>query len=98
MNNKTNFDWYKFHEVGCVLYETGGEENLRTAINRFYYGSFCQARDFLLNNNIFYNKTLKDDICSETGVVHEATRLIYKNEKRKIDKKKVKRFMIGLWI
>ena len=53
------FDWYKFYEVGCSLLEKGEEENLRTAINRFYYASFCFSRDFLIENNIYHNADLK---------------------------------------
>ena len=79
------FDWYKFYEVGCRLYEQGSEEDLRTAINRFYYGSFCYARDYLISNNIFYDESLKRDLCSGRGIVHETTRLIFKKEKRLIN-------------
>lgn len=83
-----NFDWYKFHEVGCNLYDGGSDEELRTAINRFYYGAFCYARDYLIVNKIFHNNDLKEKICSNTGKVHEATRLIFKEEKKKINPKK----------
>ncbi|MDO5841707.1 MAG: hypothetical protein Q4Q24_00365 [Methanobrevibacter ruminantium] len=91
MTNNSIFDWHKFHVVGCRLYESGSEENLRTAINRFYYGSFCQARDYLIHNNIFYDEDLKNDLCSGKGVVHEATRLIFLKEKRLINHRQGKK-------
>lgn len=85
MRSNSIFDWYKFYEVGCRLYEQGSEEDLRTAINRFYYGSFCYARDYLISNNIFHDDALKRDLCSDKGIVHETTRLIFKKEKRLIN-------------
>ena len=87
MISNSIFDWYKFYEVGCRLYEHGSEEDLRTAINRFYYGSFCYARDYLISNNIFHDDTLKRDLCSGKAIVHETTRLIFKKEKRLINHK-----------
>lgn len=91
MQNNPTFDWHKFYKIGCQLYDDGSEEDLRTAINRFYYGPFCYARDYLINNNIFYNNELKRDLCSGKGIVHEATRLIYKKETRLIDHNKGKK-------
>lgn len=75
------FDWYKFYEVGCFLLEKGEEENLRTAINRFYYASFCFSRDFLIENNIYYNADLKEKLLSGGSDVHRATRDIFKYSK-----------------
>lgn len=89
--NINTFDWYKFYELGCKLFESGSQEDLRTAVNRFYYGAFCYSRDYLINNKIFYNKKYKNDLLSEKGIVHKTTRLIFKEEKRKINPKKGKK-------
>ena len=61
IENSDTFDWYEFYEMGCLLLEKGDEKSLRTAINRFYYASFCRARDYLIKNDLFF----------ETGVMHE---------------------------
>ena len=99
MISNSIFDWYKFYKVGCRLYEQGSEEDLRTAINRFYYGSFCYARDYLISNNIFHDNTLKKDLCSGKSIAHETTRVIFKKEKRLInhkDGKKIHDWLLDL--
>lgn len=99
MTNNSIFDWYKLHELGCKLYESGSEVELRTAINRFYYGSFCYARDYLIHNKIFVNADLKKDLCSGTGVVHGATQEIFRKEKQKINPKvgrKIHKYLYNL--
>lgn len=78
MSSNANFNWYCFYEVGCELLEKEGEKYWRSAIGRFYYAAFCEARDFLISNNIFYNEDLKDDLTSGKSVVHGATRDIFK--------------------
>lgn len=88
MNNKPLFDWYKFYRHGYALSKHESDEYLRTAINRFYYGSFCYARDYLISKQIFHNKELKNEMLSNTSNVHKATREIFKKEKHRINPKK----------
>lgn len=90
MYNKT-FDWYKLHILGCKLYDNGTEEDLRTAINRFYYGAFCHSRDYLISNKIFIDKKHKTELYNPSSKVHSITRFIFKNEKRKLNHKKGKK-------
>lgn len=82
------FDWYKFYKLGYILSKHESDEYLRTAINRFYYSAFCYARDYLISKQIFHNKELKNEMLSNTGNVHKATREIFKKEKRQINPKK----------
>ncbi len=89
--NIDTFDWYKFYEVGCKLLESESEEDLRTAINRFYYGAFCYSRDYLINNKIYYDKKHKEDLLSDKGIVHVATREIFLKETNKINHSKGKK-------
>lgn len=79
-NDSSNFCWQEFNDLAVELSKSNKEVKLRTAIGRFYYASFCQARDYLINNKIFYNNDLKSQMCSQTSVVHKATINIYKYE------------------
>ena len=81
MSASDDFNWYWLHELGSILLVSDDEAYLRTAINRFYFSAFCEARDYLIRNNIYYNKKLKDELKSNSGEVHSATREIYKLSK-----------------
>lgn len=78
MTDTLDFDWHKFYELGCNLLDENTDESLRTAINRFYYAAFCYARDYLVDNNIFINDELDQQLKSGTGKSHKATRDIFK--------------------
>lgn len=52
---------------------------LRTGIGRYYYSSFLESRDFIINNNIFLNGYNKKIMKSTSGRVHQETRLTFKN-------------------
>lgn len=78
MSSDSNFKWYSFYEVGCELLEKEDSVYWRTAIGRFYYAAFCEAKDFLIYNNIYCNKDLKSKLTSGKGVVHSATQDIFK--------------------
>lgn len=78
MTNTFDFDWYKFYELGCNLLDENTDESLRTAINRFYYAAFCYARDYLIDNNIFIDDELEEQLKSGTGKSHKATRVLFK--------------------
>ena len=78
IENSDTFDWYEFYEMGCLLLKKGDEKSLRTAINRFYYASFCRARDYLIKNNIYHNEDLNDKLHSDKSIVHSATRDLFK--------------------
>ena len=55
MSASDDFNWYWLHELGSLLLSSDDEAYLRTAINRFYFSAFCEARDYLIKNKIFYN-------------------------------------------
>ena len=88
MTNSDNFNWYWLHELGSVLIDSDDEAYLRTAINRFYFSAFCEARDYLIRNKIYHNKKLKDMLRSNSGNTHLATRTIYYNA-NEFDNKKI---------
>ncbi|WP_455644935.1 hypothetical protein [Methanosphaera sp.] len=56
---------------------------MRTAINRFYYAAFCEARDFLIKNieEINCKTKLKKQLTSKKGMGHGATSEIFNNMK-----------------
>ena len=88
MTNSDYFNWYWLHELGSVLLDSDDEAYLRTAINRFYFSAFCEARDYLIRNKIYHNKKLKDMLRSNSGNTHLATRTIYYNA-NEFDNKKI---------
>ena len=79
MTNSDNFNWYWLHELGSLLLSSDDEAYLRTAINRFYFSAFCEARDYLIKNKIFYNDKFEKMLRSGSGKVHSATKNIFRN-------------------
>ena len=73
-----NFNWYWLHELGTILLDSDDEAYLRTAINRFYFSAFCEARDYLIQNKIYYNEKFRKILHSRSGNVHSATSLIFR--------------------
>ena len=72
-----DFEWIELYNLGVLLLKSNDEVYLRTAINRFYYAAFCQARDYLIENKIFYNNKYKKVLTTKEGNVHSATQEIY---------------------
>jgi hypothetical protein len=52
---------------------------LRTGMGRYYYSSFLESRDFILENNIFLNPFNEKIMKSTSGRVHQETRFTFKN-------------------
>lgn len=48
-------------------------------MGRFYYSSFLESRDFILENNLFLNPFNEKIMKSTSGRVHHETRLTFKN-------------------
>ena len=53
--NSNNFDWYEYYELANSYSDEEDNAKLRTGIGRYYYSSFLESRDFILENNIFLN-------------------------------------------
>ena len=79
MSASDDFNWYWLHELGSLLLSSDDEAYLRTAINRFYFSAFCEARDYLIKNKIFYNDKFEKILLSGSGKVHSATKNIFRN-------------------
>ena len=79
MSASDDFNWYWLHELGSLLLSSDDEAYLRTAINRFYFSAFCEARDYLIKNKIFYNDKFEKMLRSGSGKVHSATKNIFRN-------------------
>jgi hypothetical protein len=45
----TTFDWALIHPIGDELIQTDDESHLRSAFNRYYYGSYCSTKYYLVN-------------------------------------------------
>lgn len=79
MSNEAKFDWYMYYLLAISYNNEDNSAKLRTGIGRFYYSSFLESRDFLLDNNIFLNKINKQIMQSTSGRVHRETRIIFNN-------------------
>ena len=78
-NRENHFDWRNLYKIGCELAKSDDETYLRTAINRFYYGAFCYARDFLIEKNISgADRDLHDRLTNGGSDVHGATKECFK--------------------
>ena len=52
---ENNFDWYEYYELANSYSDEEDIAKLRTGMGRFYYSSFLESRDFILENNLFLN-------------------------------------------
>lgn len=78
MNSNNSFNWKDFNDIADILISLNTDAAYRTAINRYYYSTFCHARDYLVINGIYRNKKSKIIMNSETSEVHKETREIFK--------------------
>ena len=78
MTSDEKFDWYDYYLL-AESFETDDSAKLRTGINRFYYSSFLESRDYLIENRIFLDRKSKDIMTSASSQVHEETRMIFRN-------------------
>ena len=76
--NSNNFDWYEYYELANSYSDEEDNAKLRTGICRYYYSSFLESRDFILENNIFLNPFNEKIMKSTSGRVHQETRSIFK--------------------
>ncbi len=74
MSDSEQFDWYKYYEHAISYQNENDEAKLRTGIGRFYYSSFLESRDFILENKTFLNNFNKRIMNSKSGRIHQETR------------------------
>ena len=48
-----NFDWHEYYELANSFLNEEDIAKLRTGMGRYYYSSFLESRDFILENNCF---------------------------------------------
>ena len=73
------FDWYGYYELANSYKDEEDAAKLRTGMGRYYYSSFLESRDFILENNMFLNPFNEKIMKSTSGRVHQETRLTFKN-------------------
>ena len=78
MNYTYSFEWKDFNDIADILINLGTDAAFRTAINRYYFSSFCFARDYIIENKIFRSKKSKNIINSNSSEIHKETREIFK--------------------
>lgn len=74
MSNNEKFDWYRYYEHAQSYHDETDAAKLRTGIGRFYYSSFLESRDFILENETFLNKSNRKIMNSKSGRIHQETR------------------------
>ncbi|MBQ9161012.1 MAG: hypothetical protein IJ122_06800 [Methanobrevibacter sp.] len=82
MTNNDNFDWYDYYRLADSYSNENDPAKLRTGIGRFYYSSFLESRDFILENKTFLNEYNKNIMQSTSGRVHKETRNTFNNHPR----------------
>lgn len=78
MNYTYSFEWKDFNDIADILINLGTDAAYRTAINRYYFSSFCFARDYIIENKIFRSKKSKNIMNSNSAEIHNETREIFK--------------------
>lgn len=77
-----DFDWYEYYELANSYINEEDIAKLRTGMGRFYYSSFLESRDFILENKMFLNNINEKIMKSHSGRVHQETRLTFKNNEK----------------
>lgn len=79
MIDNNYFDWYEYYKLANSYMNEEDVAKLRTGMGRFYYASFLESRDYILENNLFLSKTNEKTMKSTSGRVHQETRFTFKN-------------------
>jgi hypothetical protein len=74
-----DFDWKDYYKLANSYCNEDDAAKLRTGMGRYYYSSFLESRDFILENNMFLNPFNERIMKSSSGRVHQETRLTFKN-------------------
>lgn len=84
MSKLEPFEWTDFNILANSYLNENNESKQRTAISRYYYGSFCTTRDYLNENEIYLDKSSKEKMKSKKSDVHgETSKIFRKHEKFK---------------
>ena len=75
--SEEKFDWKKYYRHANSYKGKNDPEMLRTAIGRYYYSSFLQCRDYLLENDIYLDKKSEKVMHSKSGRIHRETRMTF---------------------
>ena len=54
MKQSEEFEWCEFNNLADSDINQSNEAKQRTGVSRYYYGTFCTTRDFLNENDIFF--------------------------------------------
>ena len=73
-----SFEWKDFNDLADILINLNSDAAYRTAINRYYFSSFCISRDYLILNKIYRSKKSKNIMNSDSSEIHKETRKIAK--------------------
>lgn len=82
MLNNSKFDWYDYYKLAKSFKNENDSAKLRTGIGRFYYSTFLESRDLIINEKLFLDKDSKKTMMSSSGEVHRETRTIFNKHKK----------------
>lgn len=74
-----NFDWHEYFDLADSYKNEEDIAKLRTGIGRYYYSSFLESRDYIIENNMFLNPYNEKIMTSTSGRVHQETRFTFRN-------------------
>lgn len=78
LKQSEEFDWKDFNNLADSYLNQKNEAKHRTGVSRYYYGTFCTARDFLNENNLYLNENSKKTMHSKKSDVHRETSKIFR--------------------
>lgn len=82
MSRTDEFDWNEFTKIGIEFVSGKNQAKQRTGISRFYYGAFCQSRNFLNKKGTYLGEKSKKIMTSKSVDVHSETSRIFKRHKK----------------
>nr|WP_294998392.1 hypothetical protein [uncultured Methanobrevibacter sp.] len=76
------FNWNNFNILADSFIDENDEAKQRTGVSRYYFETFCTARDFLNRNKYYLNNKSKKIMTSNKSDVHNETSKIFRKHKK----------------
>ena len=100
MTNSKIFDWCEFYDFANNFAESNNPSELRIAISRFYYATFCKCRDFLITHEYnLGNDSYNNLILGKSDVHSEVINIFFAIIKKKLNQNREgKKKLLGIWL
>lgn len=77
-----DFDWHDYFKLAESYKSEEDIAKTRTGIGRFYYSSFLESRDYILNHELFLNPYNEEIMRSTSCRIHHETRFTFKKHEK----------------